>query len=157
MSMKYKSFLLLALLLATSAQADIFKCADPISGKVTYTNTKIGEKGCTLLTKDQSSAGAPARSNGANNNATPAQFPRVDSGTQRARDSDRRKILESERSAEEKLLVDAKKELADQEAVRTGDEKNYARVQERLKPFQDKVDLHERNIAAIDKELGNTR
>jgi len=154
-----RSLLLSALLLMTgNAYADIFKCTDPISGKVTYTNSKVGEKGCTLLSKDQAVSTVPNR-NGSSNakSATPSDFPRVDTNTQRSRDNDRRRILETELENERQLLAEAKKELADQEAVRTGGEKNYARVQERIQPFQDKVALHERNIAAIEKEIGNLR
>ncbi|WP_341676549.1 DUF4124 domain-containing protein [Niveibacterium sp. SC-1] len=154
-----RSLLLPVLLLTTgNAYADIFKCTDPASGRVTYTNSKVGEKGCELLSKDQAVSTVPNRNGGSSaKSATPTDFPRVDSNTQRSRDNDRRRILETELDNERQLLADAKKELADQEAVRNGGEKNYARVQERLKPFQDKVGLHERNIAAIEKEIGNLR
>jgi hypothetical protein len=43
----------------------------------------------------------------------------------------------------------------EQEAVREGGEKNYQRVLDRLKPYQDSVQLHERNIDALQKEIGN--
>jgi hypothetical protein len=46
----------------------------------------------------------------------------------------------------EKALADAKKSLADQEAIRQGDERNYARVEERLKPFQAAVESAEKNL-----------
>ena len=49
------------------------------------------------------------------------------------------------------------KDLAEQEAVRSGDERNYQRVLERLEPFKNKVALHERNIEAIQKELAKVR
>ena len=51
----------------------------------------------------------------------------------------------------------ARKELADQEAVRSGDERNYQRVLDCLQPYKDKVGLHERNIEAIQKELSKLR
>jgi hypothetical protein len=41
--------------------------------------------------------------------------------------------------------------------VRYGDEQNYQRVLDRLKPFQDAVERHERNIAALRKELASLR
>ena len=88
---------------------------------------------------------------------SPAGFPKVDGDTQKARDNDRRKILEQELATEQKNLDQAKKELAEQEAVRTGDERNYQRVIERLQPFKDKVALHERNIEALKKEIGNLK
>ena len=46
----------------------------------------------------------------------------------------------------EKNLADARKKLADQEAVRTGDERNYARVEERLKPYQTAVESAEKAL-----------
>ncbi|GAA5178698.1 hypothetical protein GCM10025771_18510 [Niveibacterium umoris] len=147
-----------ALLLACAlpASADIFKCTDPISGKVTYTNTKIGEKGCTLLSKDQNVSAVPA--NGAKKPAaSPTDFPKVDNSTQRARDNDRRKILETELASEERALESAKKELAEQESMRSGGERNFSRVQERVKPFQDQVELHERNVEAIRAEIAKLR
>ena len=50
--------------------------------------------------------------------------------------------------AAEAGLAAAKKALADQEAIRTGDEHNYARVQERLKPFQDAVEQAQKDLDA---------
>jgi hypothetical protein len=41
--------------------------------------------------------------------------------------------------------------------VRLGAEKNYARVEERLKPYEDKVKLHESNIESLRKEIGNIK
>lgn len=144
--------------LATAARADVYKCVDPVSGRVTYTNTSASEKGCVLLSRDQPAAsGASGAGGAAKRTPTPAGFPKVDSGTQRSRDADRRKILETELAAEERLLADARKELAEQEAQRSGGEKNYQRVLERLKPFQDKVELHQRNVEAIRKEISGLR
>ena len=146
-----------ALGMALPAHADIYKCVDPVSGKMTYTNTKVGEKGCTLLSRDQnvSSVAAPAARKPAT--ATPADFPKVDSSTQRSRDSDRRKILETELASEERALEAAKKELAEQESQRLGNERNYDKVLQRIKPFQDQVELHQRNVDAIRTEIGKLR
>jgi len=41
--------------------------------------------------------------------------------------------------------------------VRLGTEKNYARVEERLKPYEDKVKLHEGNVESLRKELANVK
>jgi chromosome segregation ATPase len=82
---------------------------------------------------------------------------RVEPNTQRQRDSDRRQILESELAREQDALNEAKKALAEQESVREGNERNYARVQERLKPYQDAVTLHEKNVASIKQEIANLK
>src|SRR5262249_3853327 len=39
-------------------------------------------------------------------------------------------------AAAEQKLAEARAKLAEQESIRSGDERNYARVQERLAPFQ---------------------
>ena len=53
------------------------------------------------------------------------------------------------------MLADARKKLTEQEAIRTGDEKNYQRVLDRLKPFQDTVEVHQKNVEALKRELVN--
>ena len=139
---------------ALPAWADVYKCLDE-DGHVTYTNTKPSPKAkCTALSRDQRVSTVPGR---ATNTPSPAGFPKVDGDTQKARDNDRRKILEQEQAAEQKNLDQSKKELAEQEAIRTGDERNYQRVLDRLQPFKDKVALHERNLEALRKEIGNLK
>ena len=87
----------------------------------------------------------------------PANFPSVDGETQKQRDAGRRKILEQELAQEQQQLDVAKKQLATQQDVRLGSEANYARVAERLRPFEDRVRLHETNIDSLKKELGNIK
>jgi hypothetical protein len=64
--------------------------------------------------------------------------------------------LEQELATEEGLLAQAKQALAEQEAIRNGDERNYARVLERLQPYKDNVDLHQKNIEALKREIGSS-
>lgn len=136
---------------ATASHADVYKCVDA-DGHVTYTNTKSSAKGCKVLSQDQRVSTVPGRAT-----PSPAGFPKVDGDTQKARDSDRRKILEQELGTEQQHLDQARKELAEQEAVRSGDERNYQRVLDRLQPYKDKMALHERNIEALKKEIANLR
>ncbi len=115
----------IGLLAVPLARADVFKCVDE-DGHVTYTNTKPSPKAkCTTLSRDQRVSTVPGR---ATNAPSPASFPKVDGDTQKARDNDRRKILEQELATEQKSLEQAKKDLSEQEAIRTGDERNYQRV-----------------------------
>jgi len=60
-------------------------------------------------------------------------------------------------SVERKKLDEARQSLAEQEAQRVGGEKNYQKYLERIKPFQDEVDLHQRNVDSLQKELGNLK
>jgi hypothetical protein len=43
-------------------------------------------------------------------------------------------------------LAEARNKLAEQEAIRSGDERNYARVEERLKPYQEAVKSAEEEL-----------
>ena len=154
-------FLLGALMTATPAWSQIFRCVDD-DGKVTYSNVG-GHKGCKRMQLEAPNSVAPpparatGRTPGAAANPTPVDFPKVSGDAQKARDNDRRAILEQELAAEQKALEQSKKDLADQEAVRQGDEKNYQKVLDRLQPYKDRVAQHERNIQAIQKELANLR
>jgi uncharacterized protein DUF4124 len=94
---------------------------------------------------------------------TPAVKPpdntkaRVDASTQRKRDDERRQILEEELAREQDALAEARRALAEQESIRSGDERNYQRVLDRLKPYQETVEMHEKNIASIKREMGNLK
>ncbi|MDX9885805.1 DUF4124 domain-containing protein [Thauera sp.] len=146
--------------LAAPAYADIYKCTDT-DGRVTYTNDRSLGRGCVRLQSDQpvSSIPSPARRPSAAAPATgsSAAFPRVSPSDQRNRDDARRQVLQSELTTEEGALAAAEKALAEQEAVRFGDERNYQKVLDRLQPFKDKVDLHKRNIEALRREISGLR
>ena len=150
------------LVVAAPARADIYECMDP-SGNKRFTNIKAEAKGCKLLnvsvpnTVPAPPKVAPAAKGGAAATPTPSSFPKVDTDTQRQRDSDRRRILEQELASEERLLDQAKKELVAQDSVRLGSERNYQRVIERLEPYKKKVKLHEDNIASLKRELAATK
>lgn len=154
------------------AQGAVYRCLDE-NGRPQYTNVRTDTEGkkCTLVTREVSvvpGGGAPSgasapRPAGAPPTAaappggSPSGFPRVDPNTQRARDDSRRKILDDELAAERRSLEKAKADLTEQQSIRNGDERNYQRVLDRLKPYQDAVERHERNVGAIEKEIGNLR
>lgn len=141
----------LLVLVAGLAQADtLYKCTDS-SGHTAYTNQKTPGKSCTILSQDKPVTTFQAPKT----RPTPEGFPRVNAETQKSRDGDRRKILEEELRTEQQKLEDAKKSLAEQESIREGGEKNYQRVLDRLKPYQEEVQLHERNVESLQKELNN--
>ena len=151
----FVAFFLLTCLTPT-VFADIYKCVSA-DGQVTYSN--IQDKNCKRLSLDPMPPTAPssATARPAAITPTPATFPKVEENAQKARDNDRRRILESELEAEQKNLAQAKKDLAEQESQRSGNERNYQKVLDRLQPFKDKVTLHERNIEAVQKELSRLR
>ena len=84
-------------------------------------------------------------------------FPKVDGETQKKRDDERRRILETELANEQEQLEAARQKLAEQEAIRTGDEQNYQRFLDRVQPYRDAVANHERNIEAIRREISNLK
>jgi len=144
---------LTCLLAASTAAAETCKYVDK-EGRVTYSNVPIkGAKKVSCFEQPR----VPAASTPAPAEVAPAPQPRVDGNTQRARDDERRRILESELATEEQQLAEAQKALAEQESTREGGERNYARVLERLKPYQDAVAQHEKNIASIRQEIANLR
>jgi len=141
---------------SVSALADtLYKCTDA-SGVVLYTNQKTNGKKCTVLSSEQpvSTFSAPKQ---AVRNPTPGDFPRVDGTTQRGRDDDRRKILEQEFATEQQNLDKARKALAEVEAARQADEKNYLKYVDRVQGFKDSIALHERNISALRQELSTLK
>ena len=82
-------------------------------------------------------------------------FPKESSSDRMAAKDKQRQTLEKELSQEEGLLADAKRKLSEQEQIRTGDEKNYAKVLERLQPYKDAIEVHSKNIEALKRELAN--
>ena len=134
------------------AQGEIFKCMDD-RGKPLYTSEKrdtVGKK-CETVTREAVSV-VPATKSGAR---SPAGFPKESASDRLASRAKQRETIERELNQEEGMLSDARKKLSEQEGVRSGDEKNYARVLERLKPYQDTVEVHEKNVEALRRELNN--
>jgi len=140
------------------AWGDTFKCMDA-NGRATYTNMKEETKGknCTVVMREISVVPATPAARPAAASPSPAGFPKVDTATQKSRDDSRRRILEEELSGEEKALAEAKAELTRQESIRTGDERNYQRVLDRLQKYKDDVERHEKNVQALKKELSNVK
>ncbi len=145
-------------LFAAFASAETCKYVDS-EGRIIYSNVPI--KRARKVTCFQPPAPPPepssARAAGPSTGTSDAGRPRVEPNTQRQRDEDRRKILEDELAREQKALDDARRALAEQQTQRSGDERNYSRVQERLKPFQEAVAMHEKNVAAIKQELATSK
>lgn len=147
-----RNFLLAVMVLASPAlRAEMWKCTGK-DGTTRYTNLKAESKGCQALNLDPPNTVSGRTSAKA---ATPAGFPSVDTGTQRARDADRRRILEQELADEERLLEDSRKKLGVQADARPGDERQ--RAPERLEPIRKQIQNHEGNIANLKKELANLK
>ena len=112
------------------------KCVDA-SGRVRYIDASMaGQEKCTPVRAEmqvvpgQPGAAAPAPSRG--NNPVEREGRLVQA---------------------ENRLAAAKKALADQEAVREGGERNYARVEERLAPFRAAVESAEADVEQARRAL----
>ena len=89
---------------------------------------------------------------------TPQGFQRVDPATQKGRDDVRRKVLGEELATEEQLLVESRATYANGAPAPLPEEQaNADKYRERIARLRQAVQLHERNIEALKKELGNTK
>jgi hypothetical protein len=146
------------------AVTEIWKCRGS-DGRWTYTNDKreAERQKCEVVTRQINVAPTPAptpppaAAPRSAPSSRPGGFPRESRSERESRTASSREILEKELSTEEAALAKARQDLADQEAVRYGDERNYARVIERLQPYKDSVETHEKNIEALKRELNNLR
>lgn len=161
------------LALHAEARADsvIYKCVDK-NGRVEFTDIK--KAGCKALdlpgyiagpapTPAPRAAALPMRQGAGrpaatpNPTASPSAFPRVDNVTQRQRDDDRRDILNDELRAEASKLADLKATFNNGQPERQGNEKNYAKYQERVLQLRDDIARSEKNVEALKRELANIR
>lgn len=157
--MRVRDCLLFLLLAALPAQADIYKSVDA-DGHVTYSSVPTkGSKRLDLGPAPTSrSAESPVRRQTSESGAE--SFPRVDRVTQQNRDDVRRRILEEELATEQKLLVEARQNLKEgeeqPEVFRGKDGKTYrnvAKYEEKIRDLTEEVELHQRNIEALQTEL----
>jgi hypothetical protein len=133
----------------------LWNCKDK-DGKTILTNQESDTVGrdCRIVHQQRVTV-VPAAKKPAAKAPSPAGFPKESTnGRANARDK-QRQTLERELAQEQDMLVEAQRKLAAQEAIRTGDEKNYARVLERLRPYRDAVEVHAKNIEALKRELTN--
>jgi len=146
------------LLLCGTAHAqqstEIYRCVDG-DGRRHYTNSKKETAGmkCELVSSQINVAPAQRQPSAGRSPV----FPRESSSQSASARERQREILQRELTSEQQSLEQARQALAQQEAVRTGEERNYARVEERLQPFKDTVQNHEKNIQALQRELGNLK
>jgi hypothetical protein len=158
---RFLTFLGFGLALAPAlvqAQQDvtIWSCKDK-DGRTHVTNLRedTAGKNCKVVQQTRVQVVPGATPNGKPGARPPTTFPREDAQTRAAAKSRQREILARELAQEEGSLGEARKELAEQESVRYGDERNYARVLERLQKYKDAVELHEKNLESLRRELAN--
>ncbi len=144
--------------IALPARAETCKYVDE-EGRVIYSNTPNNPpKGAKMVKcfSDPVPAPTPAPQQSKPESGRDG-FPKVDGQTQKKRDDARQRILEKELADEQQQLEAARQKLAEEEAIRTGNERNYQRYLDRVQPFRDAVANHERNIEAIKREISNLK
>lgn len=148
------------------AQNDVYVCTDE-NGAKEYKNTGT-TKGCRKVelpglpaavsqSKRAMQGGAAVAPGPGATAVGTGSFPKVDTATQKSRDSDRKLLLQDELNTEEKKLTGLRAEFNNGEPERRGDERNYAKYQERIAGIRDDIARSERNIAALKRELANVR
>ena len=89
---------------------------------------------------------------------TPTGFPRIDADAQKSRDELRRKVLEDELASEEKLLGEARSAYSNGVPAPLADEQNDAeKYRQRISRLRQAMQLHERNVEALRKEIAAIR
>jgi hypothetical protein len=132
-----------------------YKCYTE-SGAYSYFNVPGGE----ARSSEPVTRRAPAATAGAAPAAAspPASVPRVDAATQRGREDMLRKVLSDELAAEQKLLGEARAAYGNGAPAPLPEEKSDAdKYRQRIGRLRQAVELHERNIEALKRELGAAR
>lgn len=143
---------MLTLQLAT-AQDRIYRCGNE------YTNnaSQAKERGCKLVeggnvTVLQSSKPAPAAA------AAPASAPKVSDADQKARDSDRRAILQDELRKAEAKLAELTKEYNDGFPQKSAIEmRNTQAYQDRVTELKANMDRAQADVEGVRRELERTK
>ena len=147
------------LAVADDARADICKYIDA-DGNTHYSNL-APEKGWRKLACTAGDDPSLRRAgNGAVARAAPSPpgFPRVDAETQKGRDDVRRKVLADELAAEEKSLAETRIQYADGAPPPLPEERADAeKYRTRIARLRQSVNVHEKNVEALKKELATVK
>ena len=141
-----------------AAQASqVYRCPGP---PVLYTDAlspkEAQEKGCrTIEGSPVTIVSAPKPRPAASGQVVSESSTtvKVDPTLQKARDSDRRGVLERELKEAESKLAELQKEYAGGTPERRGDERNYQKYLDRVAELKASVSRQEADIAAIKREL----
>lgn len=151
--------LLVTLFVANSyAQERIYRCGNEYTNTVPNAQTRgcklVAGGNVTVVQGTRPAASAPARA-AATSTAAPSGGQRVDAGEQKSRDSDARRILESELKKAEARQAELLKEYNNGEPEKIGGEaRNYQKYLDRVAELKASLARNESDIAGIRRELG---
>ena len=136
-------------------ESPLYRCPGDL-----YTNSlsakEAHDKGCRTLEGAPITIIAPAKRAGAPAPTAASKQPsdnRIDPSVQKARDSDARRILETELRRDEERLAELRKEYNAGAPERRGDERNYQKYLDRTAELKAAIARKENDIAAIKREL----
>jgi hypothetical protein len=130
-------------------EGSMYKCATASGASAYFNVPDAPERPAPRRATPAAPAAAPS---------APTNFPRVDASTQKGRDDMRRKVLQDELAAEEKLLLEARSAYGNGAPPALPEEQSQPqRYAERIARLRQGVQLHERNVEALRKELGLPR
>ncbi|WP_269629734.1 hypothetical protein [Pelomonas sp. BJYL3] len=140
------------------AQASqVYRCPGP---PVLYTDAlspkEAQEKGCRTIEGTPVSVVSVPKPRAAASGQVVSEGPpsaKVDPALQKARDSDRRGVLERELREAEAKLGELQKEYANGQPERRGDERNYQKYLDRVADLKASISRQEADIAAIKREI----
>lgn len=155
MNIRHALIPLAALVLASGASAQtIFRCGN------TYTNDakEAQVKGCKAVEGGNVTVVQGTKPSGPRPSpvvAAPSQ--RIDSGEQKARDTEARGILDAELKKAETRLADLRKEYNNGEPEKMGPEhKNHQKYLDRVAELKASIERTENDIAGLKRELART-
>lgn len=146
---------LVSMLVVPVAHAEPWLCAQPDGTKqFSYEPESARMKNCVHHPIPSGNVWRVRPSGPSDAADSPANFPKVDRDTQKQRDAFRREILLRELAEERRSLAAAVRALEEQKRARVTPAQNPAESAQRLKPYEDRVRVHQTNIGNLQKELG---
>lgn len=147
---------------AWSQQGTVYRCPGP---PALYTDQisaqQAKDQGCRTIEGAPITIVSPIKprpvagtspSAGSGTASRPAEG-RVEANEQRARDSDARKILDTELRREEGRLAEMQKEFNNGEPERQGGERNYQKYVDRVEEMKAAIARKQSDVAALKREL----
>ena len=143
---------------AQPVERTVYRCpGNPVLYTDAITPQEAKDKGCRTLEGAPITVLPASRMRGAA--PVPASGPRppesrVDPAEQRSRDSDARRILETELRRDEAQLAAMRKDYNTGEPERLGSERNFQRYLDRVAEMRTAIERKESDVAALRRELG---
>jgi len=136
------------------AQGTVYRCpGNPVLYTDQLSAKEANDKGCRTIEGAPITVMQTVKPRPAAASAVRGEGSKVSATDQRARDSDARRILETELRREEERLAALKKDYNNGEPDRQGDERNYQKYLDRVAEMKASIQRKESDIASIKREI----